>query len=1255
MRITATRIENWADTRDAQGILPVLIRRLISATTETNSLVMPGGASIGSPGWDGYVCASKGNPWVPVGPSFWEMGCGSDATKKARADFNKRCQEITTEAAREAAYVFVSPRRWPRKVLWKEEALSRALWADVRAYDADDIEAWLEIAPGVALWFGEILGVSGGGISSVSKYWANWSNQTRPPITTEVLLAGRESERSEFNKAISQKNTLVAIEADSREEAVAFACAELIELALHDVSGCVSSADGWRIFDMNNELKIGIASSPEIAAHQAPRDGATMIIPLSAGDRPEHFFGSAAKAADSARIVLKRLKSDQFEKALRSLGEEPSDAARFTRSTGRSWSVYRRMRATNPSIRHPAWLSQQGSECLSAIMLVGCWDGSRSGDRACLEAISGKSYPELETDLHKISLLDDSPLLQIGAVWKAKAPIDLLYNFGPKLTAAEISRFFSVANAILAKPDPSLEVEEDHRWMAAVYGKVREESGLVIDSIVDSLAKLRVYAESTQSHNSTLIMSGVDGLIHDLLSDASKERWLSLADCLRELAEASPNEFLAAVEKSLKRADAPVRGLLNETSNSGIGGRCWHSGLLWALEILAWYPQRLARVADILAQLADTPIKGNWGNTPKATLSSFFRPWWPQTNATVDERLSVIDRLIKKSNSIAWTLLFSLLPRHGGSAIANAKPRWRDDDAGHSETVDGAEYGRYISELGRRVIDQAKGHPQRIADLVSVLDSFGGDYKENIIDLVEGSSVFSDEERELIRESVRKYLSWHNSYNLEGERKDRSAVERLREQFDVLASSDPVRRHTWVFAADWLELPDGKEDDHEAHCKAIQSLQKQALGEILRSDGLPGLNRLIKGGANPWTIGRQAANSYLDESALFKWVLENFEDGESRPHQELVRAVLYALPSEKHISWIQKVAELSTDGAEKVDKVASFIASAPCEASIWQFLKSMPNHVQEAYWKLARPGYSKMKAADLSFLIGKFIEVGRHRTAFQVIQSNFGVAQAFQVYELLNGIRMGADPEGPMPDSWRIETAINFIEKSGALSRREVAMLEFAYFRALEHGKNGARNLFSEVLSDPNLFIELICLVYKPRSGEFEETSDSVKAAAELAFSVLHAGRGVPGHKDDNTVDSDEFTKWVTCARQLAREMDRADVADVTLGEWISKCPGDLDGTWPCLVVRELLDQPDAEKIRKGFSSGLFNNRGVITRAYYEGGAQERDLAGRYRRFAEPLHNTHPQVAALLVEIAESYESYAYHEDLDAQLRIEGH
>jgi hypothetical protein len=85
------------------------------------------------------------------------------------------------------------------------------------------------------------------------------------------------------------------------------------------------------------------------------------------------------------------------------------------------------------------------------------------------------------------------------------------------------------------------------------------------------------------------------------------------------------------------------------------------------------------------------------------------------------------------------------------------------------------------------------------------------------------------------------------------------------------------------------------------------------------------------------------------------------------------------------------------------------------------------------------------------------------------------------------------------------------------------------------------------------------------------------------------------------------------------------------------------------------LDRQDFEGIRDGFLVGTMNKRGATSRAYDEGGGQERQLAAKYRTHARALHNSHPNVAGALEKLAVWYERDGLQEDLQARLRREGH
>src|SRR6185312_14820761 len=102
------------------------------------------------------------------GHSCWEVSCRADATAKANADFQKRTGEFGDADRQTRTYVAVTARKWPQKAKWVADRRAEELWLDVRAYDADDLEQWIEQSPAIALAFGEELGLNGPGVTSLA-------------------------------------------------------------------------------------------------------------------------------------------------------------------------------------------------------------------------------------------------------------------------------------------------------------------------------------------------------------------------------------------------------------------------------------------------------------------------------------------------------------------------------------------------------------------------------------------------------------------------------------------------------------------------------------------------------------------------------------------------------------------------------------------------------------------------------------------------------------------------------------------------------------------------------------------------------------------------------------------------------------------------------------------------------------------------------------------------------------------------------
>ncbi len=863
MQITSRQIHEWAAGRAAPGTLPRLVRRLALPAGDVTEVTMPAGNSIARSGWDGELVSAAGNPWIPAGRSFWEMSCEASVTSKANDDYDKRTARTPSEVRAGATLTIVTARRWSQKTKWVEEKRSSGDWGQVRALDADDLEAWLEYTPAVALWFADELGLTGPGVESPARYWESWAHQTDPQISKEALFVDRERGRNELVAALKRRIAgsgadSISVKADSAEEAAAFACAVLLdEPELSAVSLVVTDVAGWRFVEQNPLLKIVVVARPELAERPSRRAGLAVVVPYAAGDM------NAQRGGEQADIILDRPLAHEFEQALCAMGADPADAKRRAATTGRSWSVYRRRRATNPSIRRPAWLDLSQADALSVVCLLGGWTSDHAADREVVAKVANRSYEEVERDLRKLALVDDSPVLKLGVAWKAKAPLELLDLFGDRITDGELDRFFDTAKTILAEPDPQLELAEDDRHAAQIYGKVRPQSGLLINALCDTLMKLAVRGPAFPGLADVNIEARVSVLVRDLLEGADGPRWLSLASLLPQIAEAAPDAFLRAVESSLQAPGVPVTRLIEETSGGGLGGRCWHSGLLWALETLAWSPTRLARVSLILARLSAVPIKGNWGNTPGSSLLSLFWTWMPQTAATLEQRIAVLDTLIARHPQVAFRLLDALVNVGHDTASPSSRPEWRDDDAGAGHGATNQDLYGMLVAAADRMITMSADHPGRIAALLDKVQDFDEPRIASTLALVEPFTQpgVSDHDRETIRAALRDKIHWLRNYGQTGKRAFKG-VKRLEALYAALEPEDVIIRHTWLFAEGWPRPPARVRDEtFDRRGGHLQKLREAALREVLAAKGFAGVVELAAGARGTMIVGARSRQS----------------------------------------------------------------------------------------------------------------------------------------------------------------------------------------------------------------------------------------------------------------------------------------------------------------------------------------------------------------------------------------------------------
>jgi hypothetical protein len=168
--------------------------------------------------------------------------------------------------------------------------------------------------------------------------------------------------------------------------------------------------------------------------------------------------------------------------------------------------------------------------------------------------------------------------------------------------------------------------------------------------------------------------------------------------------------------------------------------------------------------------------------------------------------------------------------------------------------------------------------------------------------------------------------------------------------------------------------------------------------------------------------------------------------------------------------------------------------------------------------------------------------------------------------------------------------------------------------------------------------------MFKPVSEPDRRPTEQEAGLARRAYEVLKGWKGMPAMRPDGTIDGEELKKWYRDAKVAVEAKDRL-WSDYLFGEKLRYAPKEADGTWPCLAVRELIEDLKSDALEQGVGIEVMNSRGVRAVDMGEG---DRASSAYYARLAEEAALTYPRTAAMLRSIARSLEH-------DAQWEVERH
>jgi hypothetical protein len=806
-----------------------------------------------------------------------------------------------------------------------------------------------------------------------------------------------------------------------------------------------------------------------------------------------------------------------------------------------------------------------------------------------------------------------------------------------------LDRLRTIAADVLREKHPQFELSPDERFAASMHGKVLRHSPSLRQGLAETLALLGTMPEvltscSLGKPEETAVLA-----VRQIFTDADWVIWASVNDHLPTLAEAAPDEFLDVVERATGSNPCPFAELFGQEAG-GIMGHNYMTGLLWALETLAWSEEHLQRVTVLLGELAAIDPGGNWANRPSNSLSEIFLPWLPQTCAPITRRKTAVVALIKEQPAVGWKLLLSLLPSVRSSSSGTRKPAWRSYiPETWSDKVSKTEYREQVEGYAELAVGEAMNDLPRLAELIGRLPNLPPSARLRITDHLGSNDIVAKPEssRLPLCEALVGLAAKHRKSPDAQWAMPSDAVAQVEAAAAKLAPVSPELRFHRLFSVPDFQLFDER-GDFEEQQKTLSLRRQSAVREILEARHLEGVLDFARQVTNPGAVG--LALGQIDSCSADAALLPDFLNNEDKVLRDFVANFVWGRFRTNSWQWV--------DGAftDKwtVDQKASFFTFLPFGHDTWQRADAALGNDAACYWKRVNvQPYGQQP--HLLEAVQRFLQHARPRAALacldRLMHENADFPPALAVKALMDSLQVSEIPSGF--DQHQAAEMLEWLQRNSATNPDDLFRIEWAYLPLLDHDYGGTpTTLERRLASDPAFFCEVLTVVFRSEHDKEKrpEPTEAQRAVAENAYRLLHGWQTPPGFQTDGTFDGPAFAAWLAEVMRRTKESGHLGIAFDQIGKVLAHAPPDPAGLWIHRSVAEALNAKHAPQMRSGFTCALFNIRGVHG---FTAGKEELEFAERYHKQADALEQQGFQrFATAMREFAKTYEREAARESM---------
>lgn len=534
----------------------------------------------------------------------------------------------------------------------------------------------------------------------------------------------------------------------------------------------------------------------------------------------------------------------------------------------------------------------------------------------------------------------------------------------------------------------------------------------------------------------------------------------------------------------------------------------------------------------------------------------------------------------------------------------------------------------------------ARASTSKLTELINRLDDLALPAQEKLLAHVTSEGIISlaEPERYELWTKLTDFVANHRKYAEADWALPPEHVDKIAEAAARLEPTALALRHRRIFS-DRSELFEEK-GDYERQRQELDERRQQAIGEILASGGISAVLGFAQSVDSPWQVG--FALGMRENGEVDRTLLPTLLVSEERALAQVVGSFIRARHASNGWAWVEQL----SIGYWRAEQIGQFFAYMPFVEETWQRVAQFLLDDEAPYWTKASANPYEAKNQGLEFAVDRLIAHGRPRAAIGCLYAMLYAKERIDSQQAITALLAAVRSEEKDVGTHDMVRVIKALQDDPSTDQDGLFRVEWAYLPLLERRRDGVAPILLErrLAEDPDFFCEVIRLIFRSRKEDapVTEPSEEHNTIAQNAYRLLRTWKIPPGTLRDGSYDGDALTEWLDRMKACCAESGHLEIAMTMAGHVFASAPPDPGGLWIHHAAAAALNAKDARNMRDGFTTELFNSRGVHG---FSAGKEEEKIAAKYRTKADEAESAgYPRLATALRELASTYERYAERE-----------